>query len=204
MNVAIINYGLGNLRSVKKSFESIGSGVFFANNPEEIIHASHIVLPGVGAFNEGMKRLHEKNWPLAINQYIQDTNRPLLGICLGMQMLASIGNEGGEVKGLGLIQGTVEKLDKIGCTFSIPHVGWNDINILKKDRIVWNIPDFSDFYFVHSYAFIPNNQSDCIANTSYGLNFSSIIKYKNIYGCQFHPEKSSRAGRQLLENFLNI
>jgi glutamine amidotransferase len=120
-----------------------------------------------------------------------------------MQMLASFGLEGGETKGLGYIPGTVKRLDEIGCKFRIPHVGWNDISYLKADPLFDGIQNFSDFYFVHSFAFVSENKDHVIATTSYDCNLTAVVQKGNIFGCQFHPEKSSKAGRQLLRNFLN-
>jgi glutamine amidotransferase len=203
MKIAIINYGMGNLASVKRAFEDIGADVFIANHPSELHDANRIVLPGVGSFVKGMEYLSCAGWSAALDEVVVKQSKPLLGICLGMQMLASCGLEGGATKGLGYIPGTVIRLDTIGCKFRIPHVGWNDVSYLKADALFEGIHNFSDFYFVHSFAFVSENHEHVIATTSYDCNLTAVIHKGNIFGCQFHPEKSSKAGRQLLKNFLN-
>lgn len=203
MKVAIINYGMGNLGSVFKAFEDLGAEIFIAEHPDMLYQPDRVILPGVGSFTEGMERLKEHNWDEIIRDVVSK-GKPVLGICLGMQMLASIGEEGGESKGLNLIPGRVVRLDKSGCTLKIPHVGWNEVNFKKQDQIFNHIQDHSDFYFVHSYSFVTENSNDLIATASYGMDVAAVIKKNNIIGCQFHPEKSSKAGRQLLKNFLEF
>ena len=202
MKIAVVNYGIGNLGSVRRALEDIGADVFIANHPAAIYDANRIVLPGVGAFAEGMACLTNAGWASALNDVVIKQGKPLLGICLGMQMLATTGNEGGESKGLGFIPGKVIKLDAIGCKLRIPHVGWNDVKYRKDDVLFDGIPDLSDFYFVHSYAFVPEKQDHLIATTSYDCDVAATIRNGNVFGCQFHPEKSSKAGRQLLKNFM--
>jgi glutamine amidotransferase len=203
MKIAVINYGMGNLGSVRRAFEDIGADVFVANHPSAIYDANRIVLPGVGAFTEGMKCLTNAGWASALQEVVIQQGKPLLGICLGMQMLATSGHEGGETQGLGFIPGKVQRLDAIGCKFRIPHVGWNDVSYHKDDVLFNGIPDLSDFYFVHSYAFVPEDQKHLIATTSYDCDVTATIRNGNVFGCQFHPEKSSKAGRQLLRNFMS-
>ena len=203
MKIAIVNYGMGNLASVRKAFEDIGAEVCIANRPTIIYEANRIVLPGVGAFTEGMECLNNAGWASALHEVVIEQGKPLLGICLGMQMLATMGLEGGETPGLGFVQGKVQRLDTIGCNLRIPHVGWNEVNYRKDDVLFAGIPDRSDFYFVHSYAFVPDNQDHLIATASYDCNVAATIRNGNVFGCQFHPEKSSKAGRQLLKNFLD-
>lgn len=203
MKIAIVNYGMGNLGSVRRAFEDIGAEVYVANHPAAIYDANRIVLPGVGAFTEGMACLTNAGWASALYEVVIQQSKPLLGICLGMQMLATTGYEGGETKGLGFIPGKVQRLDAIGCKLRIPHVGWNEVNYRKDDVLFDGIPDLSDFYFVHSYAFVPENQEHLIATTSYDCDVAAAIRNGNVFGCQFHPEKSSKAGRQLLKNFMD-
>jgi glutamine amidotransferase len=203
MKVAVINYGLGNLGSVRRSLEDIGADVFVANHPAAIYDANRIILPGVGAFTEGMEYLANAGWVTALNEVVLQQGKPLLGICLGMQMLATSGHEGGEAKGLGFIPGKVQRLDTIGCKLRIPHVGWNDVRYLKEDILFEGIPELSDFYFVHSYAFVPENPEHLTSVTSYDCDVTATVRNKNVFGCQFHPEKSSKAGRQLLKNFMS-
>ncbi len=203
MKTAVINYGMGNLASVKRAFEDLGADVFIANYPDELFSAHKIILPGVGAFAEGMERLRKYGWEEKIRE-LMNTERSFLGICLGMQMLASQGYEGGETQGLGLIPGTVERLDVSGCRLRIPHVGWNEVRILQNHKIFEKIPDSSDFYFVHSYSFREKDISARIASVNYGVELSAVVCRENVIGCQFHPEKSSKVGRQFLRNFLSL
>jgi glutamine amidotransferase len=203
MKVAIINYGMGNLGSVRRAFEDIGAEAYIANHPAAIYDANRIVLPGVGAFAEGMKCLGDVGWVDALHDVVTQQRKPLLGICLGMQMLASAGHEGGLSTGLGFIPGQVQRLDTLGCKLRIPHVGWNEVSYKTNDAIFNNIPDSSDFYFVHSYAFVPENDEHLIATVPYDLDVAAVVRNGNVFGCQFHPEKSSKAGRQLLKNFMS-
>jgi imidazole glycerol-phosphate synthase subunit HisH len=202
MKVGIINYGMGNLNSVRRSFEEIGVEVVIANQPNALYEVDRIVLPGVGAFSEGMAQLTNGGWIIAIHETVVQQKKPLLGICLGMQMLADCGLEGGETPGLSLISGSVKRIDSLGCDQRIPHMGWNEVHYHSGHPLYQHIPDRSDFYFVHSYAFEPANSIDLIGTTEYGCSLTAVIAKNNIFGCQFHPEKSSKAGRQLLKNFL--
>ena len=203
MKVAIVNYGMGNLGSVRRAFEDIGVEAHVANHPAEIYDANRIVLPGVGAFKEGMDRLREAGWISVLDEVVTQQRKPLLGICLGMQMLASEGYEGGVTKGLDLIAGKVQRLDTLGCTLRIPHVGWNEVRYRIHDALFDGIREYSDFYFVHSFAFVPVAREHLMATTPYDCEVTAIIRKGNVFGCQFHPEKSSKAGRQLLKNFLS-
>lgn len=202
MKIAIINYGMGNLGSVRRALEDLKADAFVAEHPYALFDANRIVLPGVGAFAEAMRRLHDGGWTDALNRLVKEQGRPLLGICLGMQLLASSGNEGGANAGLGMIDGEVKRLDDLGCTLRIPHVGWNEITFSANEQLFTHIPQCSDFYFVHSYAFVPADDNDCIALTSYGIKVVAAVRNNHIFGTQFHPEKSSKAGRQILLNFL--
>ena len=203
MKVFLINYGMGNLSSVKNTLEKLGVDAVITDNPADLHEADKVILPGVGSFGEGMQRLSSAGWIQALNSFVSQEKKPILGICLGMQMLATTGHEGGITDGLGFVPGKVERLDNIGCQLRIPHVGWNDVAYTSDDMLFESIPSASDFYFVHSYAFIPNNQSHLIATASYGVEITAAVRNGNVYGCQFHPEKSSKAGRHLLNNFLN-
>lgn len=203
MKIAVVNFGMGNLGSVRRAFEDIGVDVTVANHPTALYDSDKIVLPGVGAFTEGMECLINSGWVNALNDVVIQQGKPVLGICLGMQMLATSGHEGGETKGLDFIPGKVQRLDTIGCKLRIPHVGWNDVSCRKQDVLFDGIPDMSDFYFVHSYAFVPANQEHLLATTSYDCDVTAVVRNGNIFGCQFHPEKSSKAGRQLLRNFMS-
>lgn len=202
MRVAVIDYGMGNLGSVSRALTEIGSDVFVANNPGLLDQADRIVLPGVGSFADGMAHLTEHGWIAEIRQQVVEIGKPFLGICLGMQLLATRGTEGGITPGLGLIDGEVVRIDTLGCTLRIPHVGWNAIELSGTNGLFANVPEGTDFYFVHSYAFQPANLSHALAFTDYGIPIVAAIGFENIFGTQFHPEKSSKAGFQLLRNFL--
>ena len=203
MKVAIINYGMGNLGSVRRAFDDVGAETYLANYPAAIYDANRVVLPGVGAFAEGMKCLSEAGWVDALHHVVTRQQKPLLGICLGMQMLASSSQEGGLSAGLGFVPGQVQRLDTLGCKKRIPHVGWNEVSYKRNDTIFNEIPESSDFYFVHSYAFVQENDNHLIATVPYDLDVTAVVRNGNVFGCQFHPEKSSKAGRQLLKNFMS-
>jgi imidazole glycerol-phosphate synthase subunit HisH len=202
MKVAVINYGMGNLGSVRRALEDLNTQPFVAEHPAALFEADRIVLPGVGAFPEGMSRLRAGGWIEVLQRLVRE-GKPLLGICLGMQMLATCGEEGGVNTGLDLIPGRVRRLDLLGCEFRIPHVGWNEIIFEEQGTLFAHIPTRSDFYFVHSYAFTADTPLNVLATTDYGIPVVAAIRRDHIFGTQFHPEKSSKAGRQLLRNFLD-
>lgn len=204
MPVFIIDYGMSNLGSIKRALEECGADVLVSDDPKELKLADRIVLPGVGAFAEGMRNLTERGWLGPLIKETIDNNIPLLGICLGMQLLASNGYEGGETQGLGLIPGTVKRLVTIGPQERIPHVGWNEVFKKRENVLFKKIPDGTDFYFVHSYHFLAENEENIIATTPYCGGFISAVSLNNVFGVQFHPEKSIPAGFQLLNNFLTV
>jgi len=203
VKVGIINYGMGNLGSVRRALGDLGADVFIAEQAAALFDADRLVLPGVGAFAEGMSRLRGGGWMETIRRLVLEEARPMLGICLGMQMLAGYGEEGEGADGLGLIQGRVKQLDAFGCTLRIPHVGWNEMKFLAEEPLLAHIPQLADFYFVHSYAFAVADPSQVIGTTSYGVELVAAVRHRHVFGTQFHPEKSSRAGRRLLQNFLD-
>jgi len=203
MKLAIINYGMGNLNSVRRSFEEIGAEVVVANHPSTLYEVDRVVLPGVGAFAEGMEHLKEGGWLTSLHDVVKVKRKPLLGICLGMQMLATKGYEGVETAGLDFISGEVNRIDLLGCNQRIPHVGWNEVYHKSTNSIFTGIPNASDFYFVHSYAFLPTNSNNLVATVNYGCDLTAVVNDGNVFGCQFHPEKSSKAGRQMLRNFMS-
>jgi len=203
MKTIIINYGMGNLNSVRRALQECGASVLISKNANDLDNADRIVLPGVGAFSEGMKNLHAGNWPDAIRLSVRNPNVALLGICLGMQLLAERGYENGETEGLGFIPGEVKRMSIAGKNERLPHVGWNEINLLRAGPLLAGIDNQTDFYFVHSYQLNPRQKDDVIAETPYCGNFASVVQRGNIFGTQFHPEKSSHAGFQLLRNFLS-
>lgn len=203
MSTVIIDYGMGNLISVKRAFEECGANVSISDNPEDLLGASHIVLPGVGAFTDGMASLARNGWINAIRQAADNGEASILGICLGMQLLADFGEEGGGMEGLGLIPGRVVRLQPAQSDERIPHVGWNELSIEQTHNLLYGIPNHSDFYFVHSYHFKAEHPSDVLATTPYSGGFTSVVSRNQVMGVQFHPEKSQRTGFQLIKNFLN-
>jgi glutamine amidotransferase len=202
MKVAIVDYGMGNLGSVRRALAELGVDAIIAGHPEQLAAADRLILPGVGSFSDGMALLTQGGWREAIRHQTLELGKPLLGICLGMQLLASRGSEGGETPGLDLIPGQVSRLDTLGCALHIPHVGWNAISRTDDDELFSGIPDGTDFYFVHSYAFRPTREEHTLAHTDYGIQVVAAVGTGNILGTQFHPEKSSKAGFRVLRNFL--
>jgi glutamine amidotransferase len=201
MKVLIINYGLGNLASVRRAFEECGADVLVSARPEDLGEAERIILPGVGAFPDGMANLHAAGWPVQIRQALQNNSVQLLGICLGMQLLAEQGEEGSLTPGLGLIRGTVRRLQS-PSTERIPHVGWNEVHPTQPSTLLAGINAGTDFYFVHSYHFAATSQGSVLATTPYCGTFASVVREGNVWGTQFHPEKSSKPGFRLIRNFL--
>lgn len=205
MKVAIVDYGMGNLGSVSRALAELGAQVHIADHPEQLSAADRIVLPGVGSFADGMTHLSACGWDDAIREQTGTVGKPLLGICLGMQLLASSGTEGGEMPGLGLVSGKVVRLDTLGCNLRIPHAGWNSVAVAQTDTPLFSgIPSGTDFYFVHSYSFHANAVAQVLAHTDYGVPVVAAICDGHIFGTQFHPEKSSKAGFRLLKNFLEL
>jgi glutamine amidotransferase len=200
--VVVVDYGLGNLFSVAKAFEMIGVKVTISGDPEEIKHAERLVLPGVGAFGDGINYLSEKGLDKILSHEVLGNKKPLLGICLGMQLLADVGYEYGEHKGLSWIKGKVRKLE-VGEGLKIPHVGWNDVTLVRESPLFEGIKNGADFYFVHSYQLVCDNANEVVATTNYGETITAAIQKDNIFATQFHPEKSQEVGLKLLENFVN-
>lgn len=201
MKIALIDYGAGNLFSVERALKAAGAEYYLATKAEQIIKADKLVLPGVGAFCDGMNGLKKNN----LNQAIAAASgrgKPILGVCLGMQLLMTTGKEFGIHAGLNLIKGEVNKI-KTGA--KLPQIGWNDIKIKKPSPFLTGIKSGDYFYFVHSFVVRPENNQVTAAATNYGGdNFTSVISYKNIYGTQFHPEKSNQAGLQIYRNFAEL
>ena len=201
-NVCIIDYGSGNTGSVYNIFKSFHDSVKVSNDAEDLKNATHLVLPGVGAFKAAMEKILKIQTFDLLKDSVLNEKKPFLGICVGMQVLASEGHEHCTCKGLGWIYGVVRKLES--GWLSLPHVGWNNIKIKREDALVKDIGSGVDFYYVHSYRFEPKDKNDIIASTDYGEEFAAIVKKDNIYGMQFHPEKSQKAGIKLLKNFLDL
>lgn len=204
MKTLIIDYGMSNLGSIRRALEECGGDPFVSSNPSDLVYADHIILPGVGAFPDGMKNLRESGWIRPLREATLQQGIPLLGICLGMQLLASKGFEERETEGLDLIPGDVCLLQPDSAASRIPHVGWNEIWRMSANPLIDKISDGTDFYFVHSYHFKPENHENIVATTQYCGGFASVINKNNIFGVQFHPEKSGRMGFQLLKNFLDF
>jgi glutamine amidotransferase len=202
VNVAIIDYAMSNLGSARRAFEECGANVTVTDQPGDLRGADRIVLPGVGAFGDGMRNLEAGGWIPAMKEALENPRVNLLGICLGMQLLASKGLEGGENRGLDFIPGEVRRLEPLPADARIPHVGWNELQIAEANPLFTSIANGTDFYFVHSYHFAPADAKDALAWTPYCGKFVSAVRRGNVYGVQFHPEKSSRPGFQLLKNFL--
>ena len=203
--IVIIDYNMGNLRSVEKAFEKIGCDVTITNDPDTIRGADKIVLPGVGAFKDGMKHLNELGLIELLKKEVLVNKKPFLGICLGMQLLANKSYENGETNGLSWIDAEVIKFDFTTKTdkLKIPHVGWNNVLYQNENKLFKDINNNSDFYFVHSFHF-KVNENIITSITDYGFNFASSIQKDNIFAFQFHPEKSQTVGLKIIENFVNI
>lgn len=196
-SISVINYGVGNLHSIKKGLEKAGSEVKILNNANEIKKSDAIVLPGVGAFAEAKKNLHSLQETI-----IQEANngKPLLGICLGLQLFFTRSFEGGLTDGLNILQGDIVKLP---TTVKLPQIGWNTIEIQRPSSILDGVSDNNYMYFVHSYYAKPDNPKDIVATTEYGVIFPSIFEKDNITATQFHPEKSGKTGLIILKNYVN-
>lgn len=197
--IAIIDYGMGNLASVGNAFAKLGYETIITQEPAEIMTADKVVLPGVGAFADAIKNIRS----LGIDKTLQEIvrrNTPLLGVCLGYQLLFSESDEDGLHQGLDLIKGRVEKL-RIPAEYKVPHMGWNSIDIKPASRLFSGIPSGSYFYFVHSYHVLPEDQSVLAATTDYGIQIVCAVETGNIFATQFHPEKSSDMGLKVLRNF---
>jgi glutamine amidotransferase len=200
--IAVVDYGMGNLRSVLNALEHVGAEATLATAADQVAAAEKVVLPGVGAFGDGMRNLAQRGLATAV-QAFATAGRPLLGICLGMQLLASRGTEFGDHEGLGLIPGTVDPLDT-DQSLRVPHVGWNAVTPLSASRLLVGLPSEPIFYFAHSYHLIPENPSTVTGTTDYGKPLTASIERGYLFGVQFHPEKSQRDGLKLLENFVGL
>jgi glutamine amidotransferase len=201
--VTIIDYGMGNLRSVQKGFEKVGVDAILTASKDDVMRANKIVLPGVGAFRDCMDNLKKFDLIDVIKEHI-DSGKPYLGLCLGLQVLFSESEEFGITKGLDVIKGRVVKFpeDEFKAKkLKIPHMGWNAVRIQKETPILDDIADGTYFYFVHSFYVKPDDDDVIATSTEYGIDFTSMISYKNVFACQFHPEKSQTEGLKILKNF---
>jgi glutamine amidotransferase len=201
IETVIVDYGMGNLRSVEKALENVGGRPLISGDPDKVRNADRLILPGVGAFGDAMRNLRSRRLDTAVRQAVQD-GTPLLGLCLGLQLLFTRSEEFGSYEGLDLIPGVVLKIDEPGLR--VPHVGWNQIEGTRPDPLLEGIAEGSYFYFVHSFYVRPDKPEDVLRWTSYGFRFCSIACRDKVWGAQFHPEKSQEAGKRLLRNFLTI
>lgn len=208
-NVLIVDAGLGNIGSVVAAMKRLYCDVDSVKIPPIEEHSkdyTHIILPGVGSFKAGITALNKSGWANWIRLSVEDRNKPLLGICLGMQLLASEGYEGMEgdesIEGLGLIKGNVKILET-EQELVLPHVGWNELKITNKDcKLLDGVPERGDMYFVHSYVFKTEEKKETAATSDYGKEFGAVVNKDKVFGVQFHPEKSQKLGRTILENFI--
>lgn len=201
--IVIIDYGIGNLQSVQRSFQRIGAAAEISSKPEDLMRADRIVLPGVGSFAEGMDNLRRYGLLPVLNQKVREQGTPFLGICLGFQMLTNRSEEG-ETEGLGWIDAETTRFqsDSAGSQYRIPHMGWNDLVVRRETSLLNGLSAASCFYFAHSYYVTCHDQDIILATTQYGREFVTVIQKDNIFGAQFHPEKSQENGLAILRNFV--
>jgi glutamine amidotransferase len=208
MNVTIVDYNSGNISSVINSFKEVAKekiNIEVSSNLNKIKFSDKIVLPGQGSFKSCVDALNSIDGLVdTLNEFTIINKKPLLGICVGFQMFADVGYEETETKGLGWISGTVSKIDNQNGKFKLPHIGWNELNIVKDSKIFKDIKNKSHMYFVHSYEFIPKDKNVILAKTDYSSSIVCSVEKENIFGTQFHPEKSDKEGLKIIDNFLNL
>ena len=200
--IAIIDYDAGNLRSVEKALQYLGKETIVTRDPEQIRKAEKVILPGVGAFGDAMKKLQEYHLDTLIHE-IADSGKPLLGICLGLQLLFEESEESPGVEGLGILEGKIRRIPE-GEGLKVPHIGWNSLHLEHNGRLFRNIPENSYVYFVHSYYLEAKDPEIVKASTEYGVHIHASVEKNNLFACQFHPEKSSETGLQILKNFAEL
>lgn len=201
--IVIIDYGMGNVGSVKNAIEALGGSAAISGKKDDLENSSHIILPGVGAFGDGMKNLREAGLVDILSKEVLEKKKPFLGLCLGMQLLADKGEEGGEKQGLGWIKGRVRRFSVDESKFKVPHIGWNDVFALENAKLFAGIKR-SIFYFVHSFHLVLEEENIATAYAEHGERFVAAVEKDNIFGLQFHPEKSQKEGLKVLENFLKL
>ena len=208
MNVTIVDYRSGNISSVINSFKEVAQDkvkIEVTSDVSKIKLSDKVVLPGQGSFKSCVDALKSINGLVdSLNDFVMINKKPLLGICVGLQMFADVGYEENETKGLGWISGKVTKINNQNGKYKLPHIGWNQINILKENKIFKDIKDKSHMYFVHSYEFIPVDKNFISATTDYSSNHVCAVEKENIFGTQFHPEKSDKTGLKIIDNFINL
>jgi len=203
--IAIIDYGVGNIRAFANIYKKLGVPLIIAKTADDLIGAKKLILPGVGAFDHAMDQLQKSGMRAFLDDMVIKEQIPVIGICVGMQMLAKSSDEG-KLDGLGWIDASVKKFDESEIRFKthLPHMGWNDIKLVRENKILKGLEKDAKFYFLHSYYFHCNQSEDVIAEADYGIEFSCAINKNNVYGVQFHPEKSHEYGIQLLKNFSDL
>lgn len=204
MSTAIIDYGMGNLRSVANALEALHEPAQITNRPEDLATADRIILPGVGAFGDGMRNLRAGGWIEAMDEQVRRKGKPLLGLCLGLQLLATTGTEHGIHEGLGWVPGMVEKITTDDPHIRVPHIGWNDVHITRSTGLYRGLGDSQTFYFVHSYVLRPKDPGVVSGLCRHGIEFAASIEHGNIWATQYHPEKSHKVGLRVLQNFLEM
>ncbi len=208
MNITIVDYNSGNISSVVNSFKEVAQNkvnIEVTSDLKKIESSDKVVLPGQGSFKSCVDSLKNINGLVeSLDKFSLENKKPLLGICVGLQMFADVGYEETETKGLGWMPGKVSKIYNQNGKYKLPHIGWNQINIVKESKIFKNIENNSHMYFVHSYEFIPNDKSVISATTNYSSNIVCSVEKENLFGTQFHPEKSDKAGLKIIENFINL
>ena len=208
MNVTIVDYNSGNIRSVINSFKEVAKdkvNIAVTSDLNKIKSSDKVVLPGQGSFKSCVNALNDiKGLSDILNEFAIINKKPLLRICVGLQMFADTGYEESETKGLGWISGKVSKIDNQNGKFKLPHIGWNQINIIKESKIFKDIDEKSHMYFVHSYEFVPKDKSVILATTDYSTNVVCAVEKENIFGTQFHPEKSDKIGLKIIDNFIKL
>ena len=208
MNITIVDYKSGNISSVINSFNEVAKDkvkIEVTSDINKIKSSDKVVLPGQGSFKSCVQGLNNINGLIdTLNEFAINNKKPLLGICVGLQMFADIGYEETETKGLGWVSGKVSKIDNQNGKYKLPHIGWNQINIVKESKIFKDIENNSHMYFVHSYEFIPTDRNVVSATTDYSSNIVCSVEKGNVFGTQFHPEKSDKAGLKIINNFINL
>jgi len=203
--INIVDYGSGNVYSVHNAFHAAGLDVRVSNDPADIAGASHVVLPGVGSFGAAMEKLRERELIAPLTRAVIEERKPFLGICVGMQVLGSVGTEFGNHPGLGWIPGAVDKIDTSASGLRLPHVGWNTIDANDAaSPLLHGLDTRATFYYVHTYQLLPEDASTVTATSAYGVPVTAMVTRGNIFGVQFHPEKSQGAGIRLLQNFAAV
>ncbi len=204
--VAIIDYDAGNIKSVEKAFDYLGTETVVTRDPKEIYRADRVVLPGVGSFGDAMNKINEYGLRETINEVVSHET-PFLGICLGLQLLFDSSDESENVSGLGILRGTINRIPNVDAnnnTYKIPQIGWNSLSFPREGRLFKGISEDAYVYFVHSYYLKAADRDHVVATTDYSVTIDASVESGNVFACQFHPEKSAEVGMQILKNFLEI